>query len=58
VCRSQFLEMFCIQEGCCNTVVIRRLNLGHVLNPVLALKKEEGSVLMLGVAGLLSVSNR
>jgi uncharacterized membrane protein/preprotein translocase subunit Sec61beta len=33
------------------------LNLGHVLNPVLALKKEEGSVLMLGVAGLLSVSN-
>jgi uncharacterized membrane protein len=34
------------------------LSLGHVLNPVLALKKEEGSVLMLGVAGLLSVSNR
>ncbi|CAK9861075.1 unnamed protein product [Sphagnum jensenii] len=33
------------------------LSLGHVLNPVLALKKEEGSVLMLGVAGLLSVSN-
>ncbi len=50
--------MFCIQEGSCNTVVIGRFNLGHVLNPVLALKKEEGSVLMLGVAGLLSVSNR
>ncbi|CAK9194797.1 unnamed protein product [Sphagnum troendelagicum] len=33
------------------------LGLGYVLNPLLALMKEEGSVLMLGVAGLLSFSN-
>ncbi|CAK9189588.1 unnamed protein product [Sphagnum troendelagicum] len=34
------------------------LGLGYVLNPLLALMKEEGSVLMLGVAGLLSFRNR
>eukprot|EP00249_Psilotum_nudum_P016691 c25948_g1_i1 orf=392-1537(-) len=31
--------------------------LGNVFEPLLALRREEGSLLMLGVAGLLSVSN-
>jgi len=34
------------------------LRKGHFLDPILALKREEGSLLMLGVAALLSLSNR
>ncbi len=41
-----------------SSTICGRLGLGYVLNPLLALMKEEGSVLMLGVAGLLSFSNR
>lgn len=31
--------------------------LGHIFEPIIALRREQGSLLMLGVAGLLSVSN-